>query len=903
MASPNPFQGMNFSRMGTIYRSFSQMADSFETIGKSTNNPGLVNLAKAYRDGILSQMRGWINEETTRTNGFPIEFTHEQLMLEGFGLEAPGHGSAGTPDTSQHASATVPPEAAHPILNSTAVRQAFAASFDRNTLQQNTELLNTWGKGYAQHLSTGSPDAFNAFETQVFAFDPEVADRLLTEAGWVKGPDGVRVAEGALYAGGELLSFQPGPTPTELDALASAAANLPGSDPQSRAELYAQIESEYFGDSPSFATWSAAVLPYYSRAMFDQAGVEYPPQPEKWTWAKVAELAKLLTVDAEGRNALDPDFDPQRVQQAGPGWSLPAKIGGAAAGIVIVVGAVFGGIQVFGGDDGGGNDTPIVVNDPSGLGAQNQTIRYDGIISPSWLIEAAFTRSDDPFTIPVAGGGDLIFVDPLGDPFTSFPQEPSGGWVTLGGVEYWDMTQSAGAIIDLDGGDGTAPLLDCGQNPPPGGYQLICPEGATGGVPPGAFGVVAITIDGDLATRQDGLEYRYDVFVDTKSVPVYVNNPAFPYDTAQSTTYYAEILSTGAGPWSIRQRVFDGQRFQDAPVAAPYDRVRAVVEGDTINFVFPRELLGDGPLWRSTTNVHTAGVNYAPGNVTLDTIGADSKEPLAPFIDFTAALPADGLPDDQARLMVALQDYAAWVQQGNGDQLFSHLDETGKDHYGEETCADYFASVSEEPSFGFVVHSISGPAEWEWVYNNETVGSVPDAYTLNVTLLQRNVVHQADVHFALDDGGELRVFSPCVVASAPPTAAVPAGPTPPPGPSAEVEQTLRAGMGTYEAARKVKDSDTLFGLLHPVVLAFYGEDACRTFYNSGVGADPNFAFGAISSITGPAPYTYAPGGVTVGTADAYTIVVETTVSGQTQPVTWHFAIVDGQFKVLQPCGR
>jgi multiple sugar transport system substrate-binding protein len=67
---------------------------------------------------------------------------------------------------------------------------------------------------------------------------------------------------------------------------------------------------------------------FYNRDLFDAAGLAYPPhqygQPYTdpiyggdWTIAKLEQLAKLLTLDDQSRNATDLDFDPNNVVQYG----------------------------------------------------------------------------------------------------------------------------------------------------------------------------------------------------------------------------------------------------------------------------------------------------------------------------------------------------------------------------------------------------------------------------------------------------------------------------------------------------------------------------------------------------------------------------------------------------------
>lgn len=64
---------------------------------------------------------------------------------------------------------------------------------------------------------------------------------------------------------------------------------------------------------------------FYNTELFDEADLEYPPteygEPyadgEPWDMAKLAELAQVLTVDANGNDATSPDFDPENIVQWG----------------------------------------------------------------------------------------------------------------------------------------------------------------------------------------------------------------------------------------------------------------------------------------------------------------------------------------------------------------------------------------------------------------------------------------------------------------------------------------------------------------------------------------------------------------------------------------------------------
>jgi multiple sugar transport system substrate-binding protein len=63
---------------------------------------------------------------------------------------------------------------------------------------------------------------------------------------------------------------------------------------------------------------------YYNKDLFDEAGLPYPPHKvgeqydgKEWTWETLSELARQLTVDAEGNDATSGDFDNGSIDQWG----------------------------------------------------------------------------------------------------------------------------------------------------------------------------------------------------------------------------------------------------------------------------------------------------------------------------------------------------------------------------------------------------------------------------------------------------------------------------------------------------------------------------------------------------------------------------------------------------------
>jgi multiple sugar transport system substrate-binding protein len=87
-----------------------------------------------------------------------------------------------------------------------------------------------------------------------------------------------------------------------------------------------------------FAVFPGAM--YFIPSMFDEVGLNYPPQVYgeqyeldgemvDWNWETVTEVARRLTIDANGFTALDDEFDPEQIVQVGyePQWQAISSIG------------------------------------------------------------------------------------------------------------------------------------------------------------------------------------------------------------------------------------------------------------------------------------------------------------------------------------------------------------------------------------------------------------------------------------------------------------------------------------------------------------------------------------------------------------------------------------------------
>ncbi len=76
---------------------------------------------------------------------------------------------------------------------------------------------------------------------------------------------------------------------------------------------------KYDGKVVAYSSANEILLLFYNRDMFDAAGIPYPPADaaNAWTWDEFVHTAKLLTLDANGKNATEAGFDPDNIVQYG----------------------------------------------------------------------------------------------------------------------------------------------------------------------------------------------------------------------------------------------------------------------------------------------------------------------------------------------------------------------------------------------------------------------------------------------------------------------------------------------------------------------------------------------------------------------------------------------------------
>lgn len=162
-------------------------------------------------------------------------------------------------------------------------------------------------------------DANDDIELVIEVVNNDVAsDTLSTEIAAGNAPDivGPVGVEGSNLFSGLFLDLQP--------LIDSTGYDLSDYDPAT-VEFYREPSGELtglpFGVYPSFI--------YYNITLFDEAGLNYPPHkvgdpyvmPDgtevEWNYDTVAEIAKLLTVDANGNDATSAAFDPDNIVQFG----------------------------------------------------------------------------------------------------------------------------------------------------------------------------------------------------------------------------------------------------------------------------------------------------------------------------------------------------------------------------------------------------------------------------------------------------------------------------------------------------------------------------------------------------------------------------------------------------------
>jgi multiple sugar transport system substrate-binding protein len=150
-----------------------------------------------------------------------------------------------------------------------------------------------------------------------------------------------------------------------------------------------------------FAVFPSAT--FYVPAMFDEAGLNYPPaaysekyvMPDgsevEWNWDTLATVARLLTVDVNGLNSTEEGFDPNNILQVGysPQWQTHVSLQGTF---------IAGAAKIYSGDAKGSYESTI----PESWKEANRWI-YDGMYG-----EQPFMATGPLSASPEFGNGNLF---------------------------------------------------------------------------------------------------------------------------------------------------------------------------------------------------------------------------------------------------------------------------------------------------------------------------------------------------------------------------------------------------------------------------------------------------------------------------------------------------------------
>jgi hypothetical protein len=148
------------------------------------------------------------------------------------------------------------------------------------------------------------------------------------------------------------------------------------------------------------------------------------------------------------------------------------------------------------------------------------------------------------------------------------------------------------------------------------------------------------------------------------------------------------------------------------------------------------------------------------------------------------------------------------------------------------------------------------------------------------------------VGWALDRGSS---STAATTALSSPSATPAATPTATPSP----QETPQQFLDMLAQAMRTGDVAFMLNRLHPVVIARFGSDVCRTAVAKLT--DPTAAFN-VKRVDAPAPYDYRTDTRSTTVAETTAVTVDRTRQGQTAQLTVHVTLVDARFRWFTDCG-
>jgi hypothetical protein len=230
--------------------------------------------------------------------------------------------------------------------------------------------------------------------------------------------------------------------------------------------------------------------------------------------------------------------------------------------------------------------------------------------------------------------------------------------------------------------------------------------------------------------------------------------------------------------------------------------------------------------------------------------------------------------------------------------------------------ADGLTGQFNSDDLSFEVQSADGSRKGDGVFNAEGTSFNGKSYftpgpgcmlELDSTATFDSPLFRYEVPATASAGATPGPTSAAPAQAAAPSTQAPLAPTQPPAPTATTAPNIpaliqAAVLGEYTQAQRTASETYLVSHLDASAIAFYGQQACETWF-AGLIPDSTFAI-QISSITGPAPWTWQIFGETVGTIqDVYTVQAQLTQYGNTFNAAVHFAwnTSTQQLRIFSPC--
>ena len=286
-----------------------------------------------------------------------------------------------------------------------------------------------------------------------------------------------------------------------------------------------------------FAVFPGAI--YFQPAMFDEAGLNYPPQvygekyvmpdgtEKDWNWETVTEVAKLLTVDVNGKNSTEEGFDRTQIVQVGysPQWQS-----------ILSVGTFYGGAaKIYSGDAKGSYASTIPDSWKEGW-----KWYYDGMYG-----EQPYMASGPLSGAPEFGNGNIFNAGKAAMGLTQTWYTCCLGDFAKAGLEFQLGIQPMGSDgkvhgrVDAD----TFRILKSSKNPE-AAFEVLAYLITTGGdkLLPDYGAMPAIASKTDAFFEKKSADYP---FVTKESWNVFIQGLAYP-DTPSAEQYQPNSIKANA---------------------------------------------------------------------------------------------------------------------------------------------------------------------------------------------------------------------------------------------------------------------------------------------------------------------------------------------------------------------